>query len=463
MNRIQLAALLYSALAGATDLIQFEANRPAVAREVNENFTRLDTAIQNRATKSSLESTDGALKSVLSTVGQLQSGKVDQSEFTKAVGAKADSSALGSLARKQRADSSSLGSAIKGSLTSANLSGIRDSLKLKQDALGFAPLSSDGGTVKGDLKVEKTLSVGSFDASVLKVDTLLVPGARYQVYPDGSGGAIYADKAGVPGNTNYVMAWQRDGGGVYIRSADKYLGTRSSQSYPVYNDGLADRAVLHTGMFDTTRYMKTDAVVLKGNEANDITTKINPNGQMKSLGNSYSSIRNALDFAWYSSHWQIGNMRGPNVNSEGFGISQGDSALKFLVREGGATVYGNLNVTGTISSAAAIAANSASLGDVRVTGTLTTAPGATPADYVFEPDYKLSPLAEVEAFTKERKHLPEVPSAAEMTENGVDLAKMNMVLLKKVEELTLHAIAQEKRLDQQERMIEQLREERSNR
>ena len=94
-------------------------------------------------------------------------------------------------------------------------------------------------------------------------------------------------------------------------------------------------------------------------------------------------------------------------------------------------------------------------GDLRISGKLTTPPGATPADYVFEPDYKLAPLSEVEAFTKEHKHLPEVPSAKEMTENGVDMAAMNMVLLKKVEELTLHAIALQKEMDAQKAQFEQ--------
>jgi hypothetical protein len=93
-------------------------------------------------------------------------------------------------------------------------------------------------------------------------------------------------------------------------------------------------------------------------------------------------------------------------------------------------------------------------GDLRITGKLTTPPGATPADYVFEPDYKLAPLAEIEAFTKANKHLPEVPSAAEMTTQGVDVASMNMVLLKKVEELTLHAIAQEKAIHEQKMSFE---------
>lgn len=69
------------------------------------------------------------------------------------------------------------------------------------------------------------------------------------------------------------------------------------------------------------------------------------------------------------------------------------------------------------------------------------------ADYVFDPDNQLMPLQEIESFTKENRHLPEVPSAAEIERNGMDIAKMNLILLKKVEELTLHAIAQQKEID----------------
>ncbi|MBK8800585.1 MAG: hypothetical protein IPN71_13010 [Fibrobacteres bacterium] len=68
------------------------------------------------------------------------------------------------------------------------------------------------------------------------------------------------------------------------------------------------------------------------------------------------------------------------------------------------------------------------------------------ADYVFEPDYKLASLSEVEAYAKANKHLPDVPSAAQIEQDGLDLAKMNLLLLKKVEELTLHTISLEKRI-----------------
>ena len=62
------------------------------------------------------------------------------------------------------------------------------------------------------------------------------------------------------------------------------------------------------------------------------------------------------------------------------------------------------------------------------------------ADYVFEPSYRLKPLSEVEAFVREHKHLPDVPSETEVKKNGVSVGKMNVALLQKVEELTLYMI-----------------------
>lgn len=68
------------------------------------------------------------------------------------------------------------------------------------------------------------------------------------------------------------------------------------------------------------------------------------------------------------------------------------------------------------------------------------------ADYVFEKDYPLMPLQQIEQFVNEHKHLPEMPSAAEVKENGMDVAEFQNKLLQKIEELTLHIIAQEKRI-----------------
>ena len=70
------------------------------------------------------------------------------------------------------------------------------------------------------------------------------------------------------------------------------------------------------------------------------------------------------------------------------------------------------------------------------------------ADFVFKPGYQLKPLSEVEQFISTNGHLPEVPTATEVEQNGVNLGEMNTKLLQKVEELTLYLINQNKRIDQ---------------
>jgi len=69
-------------------------------------------------------------------------------------------------------------------------------------------------------------------------------------------------------------------------------------------------------------------------------------------------------------------------------------------------------------------------------------------DYVFANDYKLLSLEEIKNYIDENKHLPEVPSAKEMEKDGVQLGEMNMLLLKKIEELTLYVIEQNKKMDE---------------
>jgi hypothetical protein len=74
------------------------------------------------------------------------------------------------------------------------------------------------------------------------------------------------------------------------------------------------------------------------------------------------------------------------------------------------------------------------------------ASGDCPPDFVFEKDFKLMDLGSLKKYLEKNKHLPEIPSAKEMLANGVDMKKMDMALLKKVEELTLYILELEKRL-----------------
>jgi hypothetical protein len=87
---------------------------------------------------------------------------------------------------------------------------------------------------------------------------------------------------------------------------------------------------------------------------------------------------------------------------------------------------------------------------------------AQTADFVFEDNYPLRTLDEVEAFIKENCHLADFCSAKEMKSSGVNLAEMNKLLLQKIEELTLYAIEQEGKLKEKDRTVENLKSEMEN-
>ncbi len=102
--------------------------------------------------------------------------------------------------------------------------------------------------------------------------------------------------------------------------------------------------------------------------------------------------------------------------------------------EGGTRIASTLEIADNTSVNGQIQAKS-----IKVTNSPT-------ADFVFEKAYKLPQLSTVEKFIQENKHLPEVQSAKDMTENGVVLEEFQIKLLQKIEELTLYTIQQDKQI-----------------
>jgi len=80
------------------------------------------------------------------------------------------------------------------------------------------------------------------------------------------------------------------------------------------------------------------------------------------------------------------------------------------------------------------------------------------SDFVFEDDYKLMPLNKLEEVIKKEKSLPGIPANKEVVENGIKLGEMQAKLLKKVEELTLYVIEQDKELNQLKEENKELRQ-----
>jgi hypothetical protein len=72
--------------------------------------------------------------------------------------------------------------------------------------------------------------------------------------------------------------------------------------------------------------------------------------------------------------------------------------------------------------------------------------GTAWADYVFNPEYKLLSISQVQQYVRENGHLPDVPSATQVQNEGLDIADTQRILLQKIEEQMLYIFQQEKRI-----------------
>lgn len=100
-----------------------------------------------------------------------------------------------------------------------------------------------------------------------------------------------------------------------------------------------------------------DRILLTGTENCDIKTITNNNSAIKNTVVTAAAIRHALDFAWYGTHYQVGNIRGGADNSLGFGITKDSSTLIARFHESSSEVYSNLTLDGYLSLANNIGLN----------------------------------------------------------------------------------------------------------
>jgi hypothetical protein len=129
----------------------------------------------------------------------------------------------------------------------------------------------------------------------------------------------------------------------------------------------------------------------------------------------------------------------------------GASALSFLTQGTTRMVLSGDNVgIGTTTPSEKLSVN----GNIKAKKLIVTQTGWP--DYVFAKNYKLRSINEVEDFIAVNKHLPEMPSAKDVEEKGLDIGKTQAVLLKKIEELTLYIIEQDRKINTQGTLIKKL-------
>jgi hypothetical protein len=124
------------------------------------------------------------------------------------------------------------------------------------------------------------------------------------------------------------------------------------------------------------------------------------------------------------------------------GLTNVDTLTRILVSDASGNLF--------YRNASSLAANNILRSSLAVNGpikarSLTLSQTGWP-DYVFDSTYRLSPLKEVEEYIRQHNHLPGMPSAAEVTRDGVSVGDSQAALLQKIEELTLYKIEQEKKL-----------------
>lgn len=228
---------------------------------------------------------------------------------------------------------------------------------------------------------------------------------------------------GINGNSSglplmYIRSTNGDGLGTWA----KVLTDRGTQT--IYND-----LNIYTLNCTNTADAKLKSVLGRLAEGND-------EGEGTFLG-----VRSHLTQPAYTKSFSIEHKFFGNLNSSinfyrggskiggyiGIGVYDGREIAKFHI--------GGLNLGGTLSAR-----------EVKIEIT-------AGADHVFNNDYELKPLSEVEAFVKKNKHLPEIQSEKQMQDDGLNINEFQIKLLQKIEELTLYVIEQDKTIKNQNSLL----------
>jgi hypothetical protein len=289
--------------------------------------------------------------------------------------------------------------------------------------------------------------------------------------PSGDGsqdGGVYSPYVNIdPTKTYRLSIWMKKTGsnvggsyfGLHIRdsqgahSAQNFGGSINSNPYFMANKDLPqlDKWYLLVAFVHPTGYSGASQAAIYDSETGAVVTGISINDYK--FGPGSSTLRNRAllwkdtnvgdrQYYWNPAIYEVNNQEpsiqelldGPNSNPQP-----------------GTSVWLENNTTASYNGEVAIGRNTVPAGyKLAVDGHIRTrevrVDQDTWPDYVFDKDYDLLSLEEIQKYINEKGHLPNIPSAKEVKTNGLEIGEMNKLLLEKIEELTLHILKQEERI-----------------
>ncbi len=223
---------------------------------------------------------------------------------------------------------------------------------------------------------------------------------------------------------------------------DEYLGFRVGSGDLNSSFGSPQMVLAYNGFLGIGTTSPNQQLEVSGNiRLNTSTSRIEWNNNTLQLGNYVDAI-------------PVIQLRGSNSYNPRIDIMNAGNTQTMIKLNGGGNSFfngGNVLIGKTTQQNSNYKLDVA--GSIRADEIKVNLDGA---DFVFEPDYKLRPLKEVESYIQENKRLPEIASANEMSNEGADLGKLNTKLLQKIEELTLYIIEQNKRIENLENKLEKI-------
>ncbi|WP_299458823.1 hypothetical protein [uncultured Microscilla sp.] len=252
-----------------------------------------------------------------------------------------------------------------------------------------------------------------------------------------------------PGERLHVEGRMRIGGsnaGLWVEAGthDWFMGRNSStgSSLRFYNNGdkmiLSADGRLSLGISSATTSNSSAKLTVKSGDIHLEGGAFSSHGTLNFRPDTDNSGDDAIVF---KNNAEAETMRIHTNDNVGIGTNNPQAKLH---------VNGTAKLAGTLTGTSAnfssnLTGTTANFSSNVQANSLTLNVGSFP-DYVFAKSYDLMPLEQVEAYIKTNHHLPKVPKAAKVEKEGMNVAQINVLLMEKVEELTLHTITQHKQI-----------------